>query len=195
MAKAKALLAFSANIIKSKVVDFTATRFWNLVDVGSPTACWPFTGSPSKNGYGCFTESRDAAGKRKNVRAHRKANELALGPIPKGVQVLHTCGNKLCCNPNHHYHGNPKLNSADARAAGALRGPRLDPTKARAIVLLSNQKVRQVDIGARYGVSVQTINNVVNGRSYGEHTQDLRSKKPAKRHTAKSRSERVEAVA
>jgi len=33
--------------------------------------------------------------------AHRVAYVLFREPVHDGVSVLHSCGNKLCCNPDH----------------------------------------------------------------------------------------------
>ena len=33
--------------------------------------------------------------------AHRAAYALFVGPVEDGVSVLHRCGNKLCCCPDH----------------------------------------------------------------------------------------------
>jgi hypothetical protein len=32
---------------------------------------------------------------------HRIVYESREGPIPDGLVVLHLCGNRLCCNPDH----------------------------------------------------------------------------------------------
>jgi hypothetical protein len=33
--------------------------------------------------------------------AYRVAHELAIGPIPEGMEVDHLCFNPGCCNPAH----------------------------------------------------------------------------------------------
>jgi hypothetical protein len=44
---------------------------------------------------------------------HRLAWELANGPIPPGMQVLHRCDNPRCCNPEHLFVGTQQDNMAD----------------------------------------------------------------------------------
>jgi hypothetical protein len=44
---------------------------------------------------------------------HRLAWELANGPIPAGLQVLHRCDNPRCCNPDHLFVGTQQDNMAD----------------------------------------------------------------------------------
>lgn len=34
-------------------------------------------------------------------RAHRVAYILTKGDIPDGLLILHSCGNRRCCNPAH----------------------------------------------------------------------------------------------
>lgn len=71
-------------------------RFWRKVDQsGGPDACWLWTAYKSPPGYGQF----NLAGK--TTKAHRIAYELAVGPIPEGLDIDHLCNNKPCQNPAH----------------------------------------------------------------------------------------------
>jgi len=78
-----------------------ATRFWSHVDrSGGPQACWPWTGAmEKKTGYGRVKFRGKAR------MAHRVAYELAVGPIPAGLQVDHVrargCRRRDCVNPAH----------------------------------------------------------------------------------------------
>lgn len=74
----------------------TPTRFWAKVE--KTNGCWLWTGGTAR-GYGQF---RLGGGRgSKNVRAHRYAYELLVGPIPAGLEIDHTCENKLCVRPDH----------------------------------------------------------------------------------------------
>lgn len=74
------------------------------------TGCVEFTGARTPKGYGKFYM---------NGRlhfAHRAAWELANGPIPEGVFVLHRCDNPSCCNVDHLWLGTAADNTADMMA-------------------------------------------------------------------------------
>lgn len=72
-------------------------RFWSKVDrSGGPAACWPWTAYVDKaHGYGVFMVHP------RQVKAHRMAYELAVGPIPEGLFIDHLCRNRSCVNPAH----------------------------------------------------------------------------------------------
>ena len=75
-----------------------AERFWSKVDKSG--ACWAWTASLNRAGYGRFQagESRDSA---RGVLAHRWAYEATVGAIPDGLVLDHLCLNRACCNPAH----------------------------------------------------------------------------------------------
>jgi hypothetical protein len=66
--------------------------------VSSWSACWIWTGTPNGNGYGTFGGHGRGYSSR---RAHRRAYELAVGPVTPGLQLDHRCGRRLCVNPLH----------------------------------------------------------------------------------------------
>ncbi len=66
-------------------------RFWakvRVADAADPDACWLWTGALDRDGYGQFW----VAGRQ--VKAHRFAYELLVGPIPDGLQGDHQCHNR-----------------------------------------------------------------------------------------------------
>lgn len=59
------------------------------------TGCREFTGKLRKDGYANFKV------KGRNLLAHRVAYEVAVGPIPHGLEIRHLCDNRKCINSDH----------------------------------------------------------------------------------------------
>lgn len=93
-------------------------RLLNSYEVDDSTMCWVWTGAKYKNGYGWIKSFN------KNVSAHRLSHELHNGPIPDGMEVLHSCDNKACINPDHLRVGTHAENMMEAAKRGRMRaGP------------------------------------------------------------------------
>ncbi len=57
--------------------------------------CFTWPGKRRPDGYGaCMLEKRW-------VRIHRVVYEHFRGPVPEGLVLHHTCGNRACANPDH----------------------------------------------------------------------------------------------
>lgn len=87
-------------------------RFWNYVD--KTDTCWLWRGS-KHSGYGVINVPG-----RGRPRAHRLSYEMAIGPIPDGLLVCHTCDIRECVRPEHLFLGTAKDNTADCIAKGRL---------------------------------------------------------------------------
>lgn len=70
-------------------------RFWSKVDRRGGHECWNWTAGTFAQGYGQFWWNGGPQ------KAHRMAFELTNGSIPEGTFILHSCDNRLCCNPAH----------------------------------------------------------------------------------------------
>jgi hypothetical protein len=79
-------------------------------------SCREFDGCRSRDGYGLIK----VAGHMK--RAHRMVYELAKGPIPDGMVVMHRCDNRACINPAHLQLGSVADNNRDTLRKGRMRG-------------------------------------------------------------------------
>lgn len=74
--------------------------------------CHLWTACTHPGGYGSFKLAGQA------LKAHRVAYEIAHGPIPNGLHVLHRCDVRSCCNPDHLFLGTRADNMADMVAKG-----------------------------------------------------------------------------
>lgn len=74
----------------------SVATFWSRVERREEGECWPWRGSITRHGYGQFAPRKGV-----NLRAHRVAYELSVGPIPDGLTLDHLCGVKHCVNPAH----------------------------------------------------------------------------------------------
>ena len=86
-------------------------RLANRSKLDPVTGCINWTGTAVR-GYG-----RIRVGPRE-VLTHRLAFELARGPIPAGLEVLHRCDNPSCMNPEHLRVGTHTDNMRDMAAKG-----------------------------------------------------------------------------
>jgi len=138
-------------------------RYWDKVDVRGADECWEWQASRHASGYGMFSRERTT------TRAHRLAWELANGPIPDGLCVLHRCDNRSCCNPSHLFLGTIADNSRDmvekGRAARGIKNGRAKLTRqdVRRIRQLYNTGNHTLAaLGRQFGVTESNVCYIVN---------------------------------
>jgi len=90
-------------------------RFWSHVDVGEADACWLWKAGVDGGGYGVVSIGGAT------FQAHRIAYAISKGNT--GLNVLHTCDVRRCCNPKHLYAGTQLDNVNDMCSRGRRRGP------------------------------------------------------------------------
>ncbi len=137
-----------------------------LKKIYKTNGCWEWTAYKNR-GYGRINAERPP---NKKIRAHRLAYELFVGPIPKGMDVLHKCDNPSCVNPNHLFLGTHADNMTDrnlkGRQAFGERHGRAKLTLRQVKEIRRLYKPRSCEFGSgalseRYGVSHTTILDIV----------------------------------
>lgn len=125
------------------------------------TGCWNWLGYVnSRSGYG-----EVGRGGRKYV-AHRFIYESYRGPVERGKQLHHECGNRACVNPEH-----LRVVSASEhkRLHPNRRGPfrpKLDPLSVREIRARAAAGESQSAIARSLGISHVSVNAVVHRRTW-----------------------------
>lgn len=156
-----------------------ATPFWDRVNRVTADGCWPWLGAKTKEGYGVLTIHRPVSDGRKptSTTAHRRAFELTNGPIPPGLEVLHSCDNPPCCNPSHLSGGTHKENIGDMIAKGrgdwqrghvrrfSPRSRKLSDAAVRGIRILASgdHPLHRMKIAILYDVSESHVKAILNG--------------------------------
>jgi hypothetical protein len=100
--------------------------------------------------------------------AHRASYKLFKGE-PSGM-VLHKCGNRKCCNPDHLYDGTYKDNRRDSEMHGtAPLGSRHGQAKLTEdqVIKIAQDKRKRKEIAGDYGISLTTVTNIKRGNSWG----------------------------
>ncbi|KKL76482.1 hypothetical protein LCGC14_2044430 [marine sediment metagenome] len=134
-----------------------------------PNGCLEFQGFRNPKGYGRIAQGPGE--KPRIVNAHRVAWEAAFGPIPDGMDVLHSCDNPPCCNPEHLFLGTNDDNVAD-RSAKGRGGDHTGENNGRS--KLTREKVAAIRadtrtlhaIAADYGVGHTTIYKAKSGETW-----------------------------
>jgi len=136
-----------------------------LIEVES--GCYEYQGAIVDGGYGFFWY------KNQNKYAHRMAWFFCHGEIPAGLNVLHTCDNRRCCNVDHLFLGTSQDNTDDMIAKG-----RQVITYGEARSKLKEEAVRSIkqelktgatstQLAHKYGTTPRNIRWIRNGVTWG----------------------------
>lgn len=129
------------------------------------TGCWLWLLSVGRDGYGRFADKRKSSG------AHRASYRLNVGPIPKGMHVLHCCDQRTCVNPAHLFLGTHVENMADRQRKGRtasgerVHGARLSQADVVAVRAQIGRRT-QSQIAEQFGVGASTIAMIACGRNW-----------------------------
>jgi hypothetical protein len=130
--------------------------FWSKVN----KECWGWNGALDSDGYGLIKLNG------KVCKAHRVSWEIHCGPIPDGIDVLHSCDNRSCTNPEHLFLGTNADNIQDrckkGRTPAGETHPRARLTKYDVVLIRAEAKhVPQTLLAKQYGVNQRTISDIV----------------------------------
>lgn len=135
-------------------------RIWPRL---SPSGeCMVWTGARTSTGYGSMTVD----GKR--WKSHRYAYTLTFGPIPAGMDVLHSCDNPPCCNPAHLSIGNASENARQMVSRGRHGGGYGESGEAHhqakltaeEVIAIRSSPATEKATADRYGVSASTVHAI-----------------------------------
>lgn len=141
-------------------------RFHSGYEINEKTGCWEWKRSTEGWGYGVIMWNS------KKVYVHRVSYELANGPIPSGLLVLHSCDNRICCNPAHLRVGTVQDNSQDMRERlrGTLgeksRTAKLKNEDVLNILDMIKNGISLIEIANIYSVNRQAISHIKYGRTW-----------------------------
>lgn len=169
-------------------------RFWKRVAKGAPEACWPWTASRTRAGYGQLQARRYSS---QPLTAHRVAWEVATGTAPGNLHVLHRCDNPACVNPEHLFLGtqrdnnedrNRKQRTASGENNGAVTKPLQNPfvrdggsglrREAHPMAKLTEEEVATIrrsytggrgqlkELGLRFRISSTHVLRIVRGKNW-----------------------------
>jgi len=79
-----------------------ADRFWRGVQKGENTdSCWPWIGALKPGPYQGYGLLSSGTPDYRQLKAHRVAYEIIVGPISENCEIDHLCRNHACVNPHH----------------------------------------------------------------------------------------------
>lgn len=138
--------------------------FEDRTQVDEKTGCLLWIGSCVTSGYGVFNENGER-------EAHRVAYRRYIGPIPPGMNVLHTCDRPECVAPEHLFLGTHIDNMRDMKDKGrayAGQGETNQGAKimeAQAIQIMQDARPAHV-IAKEVGLSKVMVDLIRNGRAW-----------------------------
>jgi hypothetical protein len=123
-----------------------------------PSGCWEWRSAQGTQRYGQF---RAEEGLKK---AHVYSYEMARGPVPQGVYVLHSCDNPPCVNPAHLRLGTHIDNMQDVIDRERHQHQRkLSATQIEAIKALKGVMTQQ-DIATQFGINNSMVSRILSGK-------------------------------
>lgn len=139
-------------------------RFLKFVEKDPITGCWLWLGCKSKKGYGRFQWHTG-----QSVQATHAAFILFIGPIPVGCDILHSCDNPPCVNPQHLFPGTNLDNVIDrcikGRTAKGEKKPNAVIEESFIPMILKDPRTLR-EIAQTYSVTHTTILRIKHGTNW-----------------------------
>jgi HNH endonuclease len=143
--------------------DLLKAKLFNQCRLGE-SGCWLWIGATNGREYGIFNTTN------KTRMAHRVSYEVFVGPIPKGLHILHSCDTPACINPAHLRPGTVKENMADREARGRrdVRGEQIGTSKltTEQVIEIKKSNLGLKALSEKYGVEAQSIWRIRTGKSW-----------------------------
>lgn len=138
------------------------------VEVRGGAECWPWRGNIHARGYG----KSGTLGKHSTTRwAHRIVLEAKLGrALLAGMETLHSCHVRRCCNPAHLREGTHADNVRDCRDAGHM--DRAGEANGRAKLtaemadFIRRSYFQTSDLAWLFGIAPTNVRQIKRGRSW-----------------------------
>lgn len=136
------------------------------------SGCWLWFGAVAgQDGRGNFR-----MGPRGNVYAYRASWEFFKGPVPDGLQVLHSCDMPCCVNPDHLWLGTQADNMKDCAKKGRIVSPlayrsgetNLNAKINLAAVLEIRSGLSPAESMRKFGISKAHVSRIKAGTSWRE---------------------------
>lgn len=144
------------------------SRFESKINRHSESGCWLWTGATTGRGkyrHGSVGLPRLRA----TAKASRVAWELYRGRIPDGLQVLHSCDNPLCVNPEHLFLGTHAENMADMKEKGRSthgeKSARAKLTREQVFAIRQSTEAHTV-MAKQFGVPHHAIRQIRKGTTW-----------------------------
>jgi hypothetical protein len=147
-------------------------RFGHLIDrSGGPDACHPINKAlDPASGY----PKVSFAGKTVTYARAMWLEMFGEDSLTSNDLICHSCGDKLCCNPAHHYKGTRKSNAQDCGRHGTQGKRKLKKAQVRAIFIAYHKRgAKQQMLSAKYGVTPEQIRHIAKRRRWAKATADL----------------------